>query len=47
LGAREVVLKIAAKHADPKALDLLVREFTSAGTSMRSVSQEWAAIAQR
>ncbi|OWR00368.1 terpene utilization protein AtuA [Sphingopyxis witflariensis] len=33
-GAREVVLKIAAKHADPKALDLLVREFTSAGTSM-------------
>jgi hypothetical protein len=34
LGAREVVLKIAAKHADPKALDLLVREFTSAGTSM-------------
>lgn len=33
-GAREVVLKIAAKHGDPKALDLLVREFTSAGTSM-------------
>lgn len=33
-GAREVVLKIAAKHADPKALELLVREFTSAGTSM-------------
>ncbi|KEO86866.1 terpene utilization protein AtuA [Erythrobacter sp. JL475] len=32
--AREVVLKIAAKHPDPKALDLLVREFTSAGTSM-------------
>ena len=34
LGAREVVLKIAAKHDDPKALELLVREFTSAGTSM-------------
>ena len=33
-GAREVVLKIAAKHGDPKALELLVREFTSAGTSM-------------
>lgn len=33
-GSREVVLKIAAKHADPKALELLVREFTSAGTSM-------------
>jgi Acyclic terpene utilisation family protein AtuA len=33
-GAREVVLKIAAKHADSKALELLVREFTSAGTSM-------------
>lgn len=32
--AREVVLKIAAKHGDPKALELLVREFTSAGTSM-------------
>ena len=34
LGAREVVLKIAAKHVEPKALELLVREFTSAGTSM-------------
>lgn len=34
LGAREVMLKIAAKHTDPEALDLLVREFTSAGTSM-------------
>jgi hypothetical protein len=33
-GAREVVLKIAAKHVDPKALEMLVREFTSAGTSM-------------
>jgi hypothetical protein len=33
-GAREVLLKVAAKHADPKALELLVREFTSAGTSM-------------
>jgi Acyclic terpene utilisation family protein AtuA len=33
-GAREVMLKIAAKHPDPKALELLVREFTSAGTSM-------------
>jgi len=32
--AREVVLKIAAKHVEPKALELLVREFTSAGTSM-------------
>ena len=32
--AREVVLKIAAKHGNPKALELLVREFTSAGTSM-------------
>jgi hypothetical protein len=32
--AREVVLKIAAKHADPKALELLVREATSSGTSM-------------
>ena len=32
--AREVVLKIAAKHNEPKALELLVREFTSAGTSM-------------
>lgn len=33
-GAREVVLKIAAKHSNPRALELLVREFTSAGTSM-------------
>jgi hypothetical protein len=32
--AREVVLKIAAKHPDAKPLELLVREFTSAGTSM-------------
>lgn len=32
--AREVMLKIAAKHAEQKALELLVREFTSAGTSM-------------
>ena len=32
--AREVILKIAAKHANPKALELLVRETTSAGTSM-------------
>ncbi len=32
--SREVMLKIAAKHPDPKALELLVREFTSAGTSM-------------
>jgi Acyclic terpene utilisation family protein AtuA len=31
---REVVLKIAAKHPVPAALELLVREFTSAGTSM-------------
>lgn len=29
-----MMLKIAAKHPDPKALELLVREFTSAGTSM-------------
>lgn len=32
--SREVMLKVAAKHPDPKALELLVREFTSAGTSM-------------
>jgi hypothetical protein len=32
--SREVMLKLAAKHPDPKALELLVREFTSAGTSM-------------
>ncbi len=31
---REVVLKIAAKHEDPAALSLLLREATSAGTSM-------------
>jgi hypothetical protein len=31
---REVMLKLAAKHRDPKALELLIREFTSAGTSM-------------
>ena len=34
LAAREVILKLAAKHPDPKALELLVRELTSAGTSM-------------
>lgn len=32
--AREVLLKIAAKHPEPRALETLVREFTSAGTSM-------------
>jgi hypothetical protein len=32
--AREVVLKLAAKHAEPRALELLVRELTSSGTSM-------------
>jgi hypothetical protein len=32
--AREVVLKLAAKHPDPKPLELLVRELTSSGTSM-------------
>lgn len=32
--SREVLLKIAAKHTDRSALDLLIREFTSAGTSM-------------
>lgn len=32
--SREVMLKIAARHPDPRALELLVREFTSAGTSM-------------
>lgn len=32
--AREVILKVAAKHPEPKALELLVRELTSAGTSM-------------
>lgn len=32
--AREVVLKIAAKHENPKALDMLVREATSAATGM-------------
>lgn len=31
---REVVLKIAAKHEDPKALASLLREATSTGTSM-------------
>ncbi len=31
---REVVLKLAAKHAVPKALDMLVREMTSAATAM-------------
>ncbi len=33
-GAREVVLKLAAKHENPKALDMLVREATSAATAM-------------
>ena len=33
-GVREVVLKIAAKHADKAALELLGREFAPAGTSM-------------
>ncbi|WP_319799122.1 acyclic terpene utilization AtuA family protein [Nitrobacter sp.] len=33
-GAREVILKIAAKHAERQPLSLLVSEFTSAGTSM-------------
>ena len=33
-GTREVMLKLAAKHASPRALEILVREFTSAGTSM-------------
>ncbi|HET9159201.1 MAG TPA: terpene utilization protein AtuA, partial [Caulobacteraceae bacterium] len=32
--ARDVILKLAAKHANPKALELLVRELTSSGTSM-------------
>ncbi len=32
--AREVVLKLAAKHENPKALDMLVRESTSAATAM-------------
>ncbi|MEA2757425.1 MAG: hypothetical protein QOH65_38 [Methylobacteriaceae bacterium] len=32
--SREVVLKLAAKHPDPKPLELLVRELTSSGTSM-------------
>ncbi|HEX3182829.1 MAG TPA: acyclic terpene utilization AtuA family protein [Beijerinckiaceae bacterium] len=32
--AREVVLKLAAKHAEPRPLELLVRELTSSGTSM-------------
>ena len=31
---REVLLKIAAKHQNPAALDLLLREATSSGTSM-------------
>jgi hypothetical protein len=31
---REVVLKIAAKHSNPAALELLLREATSSGTSM-------------
>ncbi|GGC68063.1 acyclic terpene utilization AtuA family protein [Chelatococcus reniformis] len=32
--AREVILKVAAKHPDAKALEILVRELTSSGTSM-------------
>lgn len=32
--AREVVLKLAAKHENPKALEIMVRELTSSGTSM-------------
>jgi hypothetical protein len=32
--AREVILKLAAKHPDAKALEILVRELTSSGTSM-------------
>ncbi|MCO6388729.1 acyclic terpene utilization AtuA family protein [Aliihoeflea sp. 40Bstr573] len=34
MGAREVVLKLAAKHAAEAPLNLLVRELTSSGTSM-------------
>jgi hypothetical protein len=34
LATREVVLRIAARHADPKALGFLQRECASAGTSM-------------
>lgn len=34
LAAREVVLKLAAKHSAEGALNLLVRELTSSGTSM-------------
>ncbi|MDR0275190.1 MAG: DUF1446 domain-containing protein [Burkholderiaceae bacterium] len=34
LPTREVVLRIAARHADPKALAFLQRECASAGTSM-------------
>jgi hypothetical protein len=33
-GAREVVLKLAARHPEPRALEMLVRELTSSGTSM-------------
>jgi hypothetical protein len=32
--SREVVLKLAAKHPEPKPLELMVRELTSSGTSM-------------
>jgi hypothetical protein len=32
--SREVVLKLAAKHAEQKPLELIVRELTSSGTSM-------------
>lgn len=33
-GSREVILKLAAKHEDPKVLASLLREATSSGTSM-------------
>jgi hypothetical protein len=33
-GTREVMLKLAAKNPSPRALEILIREFTSAGTSM-------------
>jgi hypothetical protein len=33
-GTREVMLKLAAKNPSPRALEILVREFTSGGTSM-------------
>jgi len=34
LGSREAILKLAAKHPKREALELLVRELTSSGTSM-------------